>query len=141
MSLPIDPLPPLVLLPREEWALRPLSDAQVGVGIFSRGGSLYLQKWSIHDFPNAFFSIPDLEDAGLLEVYMCAVEKLVYGAPAMRSDAAVEVAELGHIRPHYHGVTVAIIALGRKSLNFVHRLLLSRNLTANQSHVYQARGR
>ena len=141
MSLPIDPLLPLVLLPREEWTLRPLNDAQIGVGIFSRGGSLYLQKWSIHDFPNTFFGVPDLEDAGLLEVYMRAIEKLVYGAPSMSADAAVQGAKNGHVCPKYDRVPAAIIALGRKALNFFHRGLPNRKLTASLSHVFRTSGR
>jgi hypothetical protein len=51
----------------------PLNNEQIGVGIFSRGGSLYLQKWAIQDFPNLLLGIPNLEDAGPLNVYMRAV--------------------------------------------------------------------
>lgn len=141
MTMSVKALPPLVLLPRNQWTLRPLNDVQVGVGIFSRGGALYLQKWSVHDFPNAFFGIPDLEDAGLLEVYVRAVEQLVHGAPSMPGDAAIKAVELGHVRPEYDGVASAIVSLCGKALNFLHRLLPNRGSTGHLSHVCRTRGR
>ncbi len=119
------PLPPLVLLPRNEWMLRPLNEAQIGVGIFSRGGSLYLQKWSIHDFPNTFFSLEDLENAGLYSVYMRAIEKLINRPPSVPADIASTVAKLGQLGPQHDGVTSAVFALGRKAFYFFHRVLLS----------------
>lgn len=76
MPEPTRCLLPLVLLPPEQRVVRPLTDTHFGVGIFNRNGALHLQKWSVLDFPNAFFGIKDLENAGLLETYMTAVDKL-----------------------------------------------------------------
>lgn len=138
--MPVDPLPALVMLPRNQWTLLPLNEEQIGVGIFSRGGALYLQRWSIHDFPNEFFGIKDLENAGILEVYMRAVEKLIRGAPSVPRDAAIQSSELDHVCPENDGVASAVIALGHKALYFFHRLLPNRRSTAALSHVCHSRG-
>ncbi len=117
----------------------PLNDEQIGVGIFSRGGSLYLQKWAIQDFPNSLFGIPNLEDAGSLNVYMRAVKKLVHSALSMRNDAAVEVVKPSHVNPSYDGVPSSAIALSRKAFHFFHLVPPSRKLTQYILHVFQAR--
>lgn len=126
MYTPFEPLPPLALLPREQWTLRPLNDRQVGVGIFSRGGALYLQKWSIDDFPNDFFGIKDLERCGVLLVYMAAVEKLKDGRAGSALDPALERPGLNHRRPQHHGVAPPVIPFGRKALDFFHTILRTR---------------
>jgi len=70
------PLEPLKLLPRPQWRLAPCGDRHLAVTMHTRGGALYKQKWSVHDFPNDFFSVEDLERHGVLLVYMAANEQL-----------------------------------------------------------------
>ena len=80
-------LPPLTKLPPREWRLAVVSDPdKVGISVYARvvdGRSVrHWQKWPILDFPNDFFGIEDLEDAGLLERYVAAIEQLQLGAAA-----------------------------------------------------------
>lgn len=94
----IPQLPPLIRLPRDEVVIRPCSDSHLAVGLYSRGGALYLQKVSLFDFPNDFIGIEDLERAGVLHVYVAAVQKLINGSAAVTGDVALAVPEVGDAR-------------------------------------------
>lgn len=92
-------LPPLIRLPRDEVQIRPYSATHLAVGMYTRGGALYLQKVPLVDLPNDLIGIEDLERAGVLQIYVAAVEQLVNGCAAMTGDLAAEGTELGNVRP------------------------------------------
>ncbi|ARR52130.1 hypothetical protein HY78_00975 [Rhizorhabdus wittichii DC-6] len=69
------------LLPPSEWRVAALDDRHFAVAILSRRGVAYWQRWRISDFPNSFFGIEDLERAGVLGIYVAAIEQF-HGGPA-----------------------------------------------------------
>lgn len=92
-------LPPLLRLPRDEIVIEPYTATHLSVAIYTRLGSLYRQKVALLDLPNDLIGIEDLECAGVLHVYVAAVEKLIDGAAAMPGDLTLGVAELCDVRP------------------------------------------
>lgn len=85
LNIPITPLPPLALLPREEWTLHACGDRHIAVGMFARriedgpaDGALavYWIKLGFSAFPNPMFGLDALESAGLLTAYMAYLEKM-----------------------------------------------------------------
>jgi hypothetical protein len=122
---------PLVKLPPSEWRLHDLSSLDhVSISVYARmvdGVPVrHWQRWSIFDFPNDLFGIVDLENAGLLRKYLSAIEQAKFlAAPVPRGDA-LRTGERRETRPEYHGVTLAIVTLGRKALNLFQRMLLLR---------------
>ncbi len=64
------------LLPPSEWMVTPHDDKHFAVAILSRRGVAYWQRWRISDFPNSFFGVEDLERAGVLGIYVAAVDQL-----------------------------------------------------------------
>lgn len=70
-------LAPLIRLPRDEIRIEPYSATHLAVAIYTRLGALYWQKVRLLDLPNDLLGIEDLERAGVLLVYVAAVEQTV----------------------------------------------------------------
>ena len=73
----IPQLPPLIRLPRDEVRIEPFNATHLAVALYARLGSIYFQKVPLLDLPNDLIGIEDLERAGVLHIYVAAVQQLI----------------------------------------------------------------
>jgi hypothetical protein len=90
----IDPLPPIIPLPKDWLKIRPLDDGRhVLIGAWGRlvDGELstYWVELDWLDFPNPLAGLADLERLGVYDLYLAAVRKFVHGPFEILAEMAV----------------------------------------------------
>lgn len=121
---------PLVKLPPGEWRIKDAGPIHFAVSVYGRviegQTTRHWQKWSILDFPNDLFGLEDLVSAGLDFRYVAAIEEEELGAARMEAHRAAQRAKRDHPDPLHHGVKSAVVAYGRKALDFLQSILPTR---------------